>query len=94
MLDMNKSGGEVLSSQGRKVLEDMEKVPFKKAAASFKRHKRTTREPKKGKLQKHERNAGDVLDTDDYPTPHLKNCPSIQVISDPDVRVGWMALPK
>jgi hypothetical protein len=87
MTDVNPSGGEVLSPAGRKVLAEMEGAPFKKAAASFKRHKRATRVPRKGKLQTCERNAGGVLD--DYPTPHLKNCPSTQVTSDPEVRVGW-----
>jgi hypothetical protein len=89
IFDMNTSGSEVLSPKGRKVLAEMEGVPFQKSAARFKMHKRRTRHPKKGKLDKYERNAGDVLDTDDYPTPHLKNCPSTQVISDPEVKVGW-----
>jgi hypothetical protein len=89
MLDMNNSGSEVLSPTGRKVLAEMEGAPFQKVASRFKMHKRRVRQPKKGKLEACEKNAGDVLDTDDYPTPHLKNCPSTQVISDPAVKVGW-----
>jgi hypothetical protein len=88
-LDVNTSGSEVLSAQGRKALAETEGAPLQKAAARFKMHERRTRTPKKGQLEKCARRAGDVLDADDYPTPHLKNCPSIQVISDPEVKVGW-----
>jgi hypothetical protein len=66
-MDLNPSGAEMLTAQGKKDLKKMIHEPFQNPGSSFPRHKRSARIPEKGKLVTHAKVAGDVLCADESP---------------------------
>ena len=90
MYELNSSGSDVLSAKGRENLKILTGTSFRHAGTNFKKHKQRIRDPSRGKLSKYTRQAGDILDTDSYPNEKGSKVTSFQVVSDPEIDVGWV----